>query len=507
MFSVMIVDDEKAIRENLPGLINFEEFGFKVCGTAKNGADALSKLPQCCPDVVFLDVCMPVMDGLAFLKEIRKMKETDRPCIVMLSGYSDFEYARTAMRYGVKAYLTKPVDEDEAGQVLRELSDVLKERGQRTRKADVRELVRMFREVYHSGEGDREPFKGYRLMHCVILSGQEAQEEAFRKVRKLTEERLPGGEAAFCRSRGSVLSYLMEPGTLEDYQKNTMLFGRHLLHQMKKEGLECALLFDGTLFEKKEGTFRLDHDTHLYRMLTELFWGGDTIQLLETCPPVLEERRIEREEEYLEQIKKAIRERDGEKLNRVCREADEELAGRRLNIVFLQEISYRIYYGLRELLPEGGGAGKGLKPLDWRDAPCFIRYADWKNAIWEQISVVSCGRKDKAPMDQQGISGQVLSYVKENFREQITLRSVAEKFYISPSYLGKSFQKTTGMSLKQYVNELRMEEAKRLLRATDKMIYEIAGETGFTESKYFISRFTAKEGISPLEYRKKYRGE
>ena len=156
MFTIMIVDDEKAIRENLPGIINFEEYGFKICGAAKNGRDALEKLPQCRPDVIFLDVCMPVMDGLAFLQEIHKMPEEEIPCVVMLSGYSDFEYARSAMRYGVKAYLTKPVDEEETGLILAELKEVLKEKSQNRRRDDVQEQVKALKNVYHSGDGDRK---------------------------------------------------------------------------------------------------------------------------------------------------------------------------------------------------------------------------------------------------------------------------------------------------------------------------------------------------------------
>ena len=117
MFSIMIVDDEKAIRENLPAIIDFESYGFKICATARNGRDALEKWEHCRPEVIFLDVCMPIMDGLAFLEAL-KNQEADMPYVVMLSGYSDFEYARTAMRYGVKAYLTKPVEVDRLYQVL-----------------------------------------------------------------------------------------------------------------------------------------------------------------------------------------------------------------------------------------------------------------------------------------------------------------------------------------------------------------------------------------------------
>lgn len=96
----------------------------------------------------------------------------------------------------------------------------------------------------------------------------------------------------------------------------------------------------------------------------------------------------------------------------------------------------------------------------------------------------------------------MIAYARQHFREPITLKEVAERFFVSASYLGRSFQKAAGIPFKQYVNELRIEEAKRLLRQTDRLIYEIAEETGFAESKYFIARFTAMVGMSPMEYRK-----
>ena len=84
MYSLMIVDDEKAIRENLSAIIDFESYEFKVCATAKNGQDALEKWEQFRPEVIFLDVCMPIMDGLAFLEALKK-QESNMPCIVMLA--------------------------------------------------------------------------------------------------------------------------------------------------------------------------------------------------------------------------------------------------------------------------------------------------------------------------------------------------------------------------------------------------------------------------------------
>lgn len=500
MFPLMIVDDEKAIREYLPALIDFEAYGFKICATARNGQDALEKWSHCRPEVIFLDVCMPVMDGLAFLQELKKQDE-DMPYIVMLSGYSDFEYARTAIRYGVRAYLTKPVEEEEVCSILQELAAALRERGKQTKKEDIREQVRAVIQLYHSGDGDRTPFEECRMMHCVVLDDSGAQEEAYGAVRELIEERLYGGESAFCRSRGSVLSYLISPKALEEYQHSVTLLGRHLLHNLKKAGIECALLFDENLFRKGEGSFRNDFDMHLYQMMTEVFWGGNSLQSNPMPEADTLDGRLDREEEYLEQIKRAMTDRNHTLLRETYGSMTEAVKDRRLNLIFLQEISYRIYYMLMDLIPGDRGEGVCPEVLDWRNQTCFSRFEDWGRLLWEQIEGVFSHMEGQEEQNQ-GITVKVIAYARQHFREPITLKEVAERFFVSASYLGRSFQKATGVPFKQYVNELRIEEAKRLLRQTDRLIYEIAEETGFAESKYFIARFTAMVGMSPMEYRK-----
>ncbi|WP_455620238.1 response regulator transcription factor [Eisenbergiella sp.] len=501
MYSVMIVDDEKAIRESLPIAINFEKWGFRVCETAKNGKDALEKVKVYKPDVILLDVCMPILDGLGFLKKLHEMK-MESPFIVMLSGYNDFEYARTAMRYGVKEYLTKPLEEEELLRILLELKDILDSKLKKQDSETMIDLTRLLQKMYHAGDGERERCKGYMLMHCVILN-TESEVDGYSLTREAIEARIPGGNASFFRSRGSIITYLVQFKVLEEYQHSITLFARHILYQIKKQGIGVALLFDEMIFRQKEGTFRNDYDTHLYKMITEVFWEEEQIILYkENMEDEDVENRIEQEDIHLDRLKKAIKDLNENQLKGAYNKIIEEVEKKRLNIILVQELNYRIYYTLLELIQEEDFSELELTPLEWRDNPQFINYHEWKFLLLEQINLVFNYIENIVNLNNSGIGNKVLSYIQHHYKEQILLRDVADHFFVSPSYLGRCVLKVTGISFKQYLNDLRMEEAKRLLCYTDKMIYEIAEEVGFKESKYFVSKFTAEVGKTPGEYRK-----
>lgn len=509
MYSVMIVDDEKAIRSNLPHVLDFAELGFQVSAVAKNGRDAMTQLEQSPVDLVFLDVCMPVLDGIGFLRELSAWEETRRPFVVMLSGYSEFEYARAAIQYGVKGYLLKPIDEDEAGALLTKLRTELDARSREQAGSGIGERVRLLRELYHGGTVDREKFQTDLLLHVIALSGDP--DGVLSALREAVEKQIPGGAEAFLRSGGnSMATYLLPRAALEDAQNSAMLYGRHVLRLAEREGGACALLFDGLIFRQPEKSFRTDYETHLYQMASELFWGGGSVLSAENEPrqlTPLSEKRLENEEELLSRIRRAAREADGKELLAAFEELSGKLEERRTHVMLLQELCYRIPYALADVLSEESAGEISLRPLDFRDASVFPRFADWKKRLWDQLSAVLDGQKKTGAPEKEGLAGQAAGYVRAHFREPITLKSVADACFVSSAHLSRCFQKEMGVSLKQYLNDLRLREAKRLLLETNLRIYEIAEAAGFGESKYFVSKFTAACGCTPAEYRRKESGE
>lgn len=111
MFKVMIVDDEPMIRQGLQTLIEWEQYQFEVCAVASNGVEALEKYKEHRPELILIDIRMPIMDGLQTISELRKLGSRSR--ILILSGYGEFQYAQQAIRYRVDGYILKPIDEVE----------------------------------------------------------------------------------------------------------------------------------------------------------------------------------------------------------------------------------------------------------------------------------------------------------------------------------------------------------------------------------------------------------
>jgi len=107
MLKVMIVDDEFYFREALKISIPWNNMGFEVCGEAKNGKDALEKVEILNPDIIIADINMAIMDGLEFIKKLKEKENNSK--IIIITGYSEFEYARQAVQLGVYNYLLKPV--------------------------------------------------------------------------------------------------------------------------------------------------------------------------------------------------------------------------------------------------------------------------------------------------------------------------------------------------------------------------------------------------------------
>lgn len=119
MYKVLVVDDEQSIKRSLRAIVESSGLPFRIVGYAVDGREALDMTRQHEPQLIFTDIRMPVMDGLALAAELSGVP--GRPCVVIVSGHEQFEYARQAMQFGVTDYLLKPVSAKQVTAVLTRL--------------------------------------------------------------------------------------------------------------------------------------------------------------------------------------------------------------------------------------------------------------------------------------------------------------------------------------------------------------------------------------------------
>lgn len=136
MYSIMIVEDEYLVRQGIASLVNYEQFGMQVIAQAENGREAWQKFQENPADILLTDINMPQMNGLELAKLVRDQVPTCH--IVFLTGYDDFDYARTAIKLGADDYLLKPFSKDDVEEMLAKVQTKLdKER----KKAQIQNLV------------------------------------------------------------------------------------------------------------------------------------------------------------------------------------------------------------------------------------------------------------------------------------------------------------------------------------------------------------------------------
>lgn len=164
MYHVFLADDEPWALMTLQNLIEWSDYGFAISGEAEDGEQALERIIRTNPDLIISDIRMPGMDGLSLLGTIR-----DRGLkaeVLLVSGYTDFEYARKALQYGCAGYLVKPVEEQELIEYLSKVKGILdgknspgggknsgndRDDGYQSEKIQVQNMVNYIRE--HFGEG------------------------------------------------------------------------------------------------------------------------------------------------------------------------------------------------------------------------------------------------------------------------------------------------------------------------------------------------------------------
>lgn len=199
MYRCLLVDDDHAICQGLPMLIDWEACGFTVAATASNGLQALERLRQEHFDLLVTDIRMPRMDGIELIRTLQE--EGIMPDTIILSGYRDFEYAQMAVAYGVRQYILKPVKEQLLVDTLNGLrakmteSELLRERLRESQSIlaehswlDLLKENRQPSECRHDLELAGLPSEGFLFRVAILETVEERTNALLRAVQQAVAE-------------------------------------------------------------------------------------------------------------------------------------------------------------------------------------------------------------------------------------------------------------------------------------------------------------------------------
>ncbi|KQU24055.1 hypothetical protein ASG65_19160 [Bacillus sp. Leaf13] len=495
MYNVFLVDDEPFIIEGMRALVPWEDYGLKVVGEASNGSEAIKKLETCHVDILLTDIMMPIMDGLELISTLKERHPNTK--YIVLSGYEEFEYVKKGMKLGIENYLLKPVNEQE---LISTLENSIEKLEKSTNNEEAYTILRdntIWRCLNQDIDAKewRERVELYSLefdgqnLAVVLMQISDGEHENSSFFRKRVEELFqsvciinPDGELIL------LVSFNCEDGLKKKLDELNMLFAGYVSgkYHINVGSFVCSTseLYKSYQRAKELSSYRLVLKES--GLITDELTKQYTQASLSTSNELDDLKRYivgsEQEKAFL-WIKGAF-----DEINKSTKKvAPTIISGFAIEIVtsIQKDVSSHANdqtVGIVKRILEAYSIGILVDIL-----------IDFIEGIFRTL--------EQKPEHRSPIIQSVVQYIQEHFYEELSLKTLSYKFHINSIYLGQLFQKETGLVFSEYINHLRLEKAKQLLRGTHLKAGIIGKQVGYSDSAYFYKQFKKVVGITPSAWR------
>ncbi|RED51836.1 response regulator [Cohnella lupini] len=521
LHNAILVDDEVYTRKGLMKLIDWEACGFRIVAEADNGEDALELIERIRPDLVITDITMPVLDGLELIRRIVEEK-TVSPVFIIISGYSDFKYAQQAVRYGVHDFILKPIDEIDFSKTLRKLNERLKQNRVEYVRNE-RLLTGAMIESLIKGEAD-EAFVAeweQRLMlrpndrlfymfaelndnHPWRQSGVQAPTASFKEIVHLAIRHETGDDQPiYLHEHRNRIGILVPDRVLERFGGEVRLFALRIKEALSEADCSIFLYFGTPVFRLMDvpQSYKTAKEALLYKYIHD---DGRIVIYDQVRSEGLNYVGIDAGDfnRFIEQIE----ELQSDAVKATIDSLFLDFRDKRYAPEAVKMNIHQCVLGVTKAIRSMDGDERSLASLEpivgWHDLNLSLSELKrlFTEFVVESQNCIAHLRK----VQLKGAIQKIRSYIEANYSSNISLKSIAAEFYINPVYLGQLFKKTYGVYFNDFLLQIRVNEAKKLLRqSSDMRIYEVAEKVGFSSADYFVTQFEKIERMTPTEYRNK----
>lgn len=530
MYKIMLADDEGIVIDALKFIIE-KNFGDScVVESAKTGRSVIELAEVFRPDIAFVDIQMPGINGIDAMKEIKKYNAGT--LFIVVSAYDKFDYAREAINLGVLEYLNKPIEQGKIVKVLKRAFHLIDgEREKRSNDLRIREKLETVVPVIENGliysilfnEYFDEDIQNFRNLlgieedcgyMAVLVFGDERQgnymtnavgagirvQNCFQDVREVIKEYFPG--VVGCVMANKIPLFVPSREKETDYNERIEIIekSRELCRKLKKRtgvqfrlGIGSVRKLNEMMSSYQEALNSLIHTTgsvaHVGDLPLVCRYDEDyPLELEKNLFDAIADGNSITAANYATSFYNWMMERYGAPEN----EKDVKLK----TLEFVLWAEHMVYV-----------SGGMTYHFDARSDYLPTVYEGDQNMLrtWFVNKMSAAARNMKAKKEESKSSAvdRAVAYINTQYHNDISLDDVSREVNISPYYFSKLFKEETGTNFIEYLTNLRMDKAKELLLRTEYSIKEICSMSGYADPNYFSRIFKKHTGLTPTEYKEK----
>lgn len=540
MYRVIVADDEEYVRDLLVKSINKSQTQFEVIGVASDGLEAIELVKKLEPDVLITDICMPVLTGLELIKMVNEWNQSIKT--VVISGYDEFSYVKTALTLNAKDYLLKPFLPEELFAVLNKIMDEFECQANLLQNMEI-----MQNQIEKNLVYEKERYL-FQVLHNEI-SEDKLLAESIQVKLELSADFYCAGVLKIPVMQNKLKNDLQSYKKIKEFLEivkdeyfnqntKTYIINENNLHLII---ILCGNYNNQMLFHKsiQEGIEKLNDSMERYynmklwctlgnaypewKQISESYkeamtvWKGFLHQTESTLlykdhqkrEPASDINAVQRPKELEKSLLLHIQMSKQEKAFEVLNEMMEYYASFHADLIGFVSISLvDLVFTISSALMKASGDVKV-----WEDEEIieyFKRHflngslmeakfvlEEYIARCCEQFSIINKNQSDK-------IVYNVKILIEKNLdNEDFNLEGVSTQLFFSHNYVRQIFKQKTGESFIEYLTRRRMETAEGLLKNTTLKIQEISIKTGYSNPRYFASCFRKFYNCTPSEYREK----
>ena len=481
MQTLLIVEDEKLIRHGIATMASRSTVSIGEIIECRNGAEALEILNSRKIDTMFMDIRMPKMDGIELIHRLDDLP--DRPDVVVISGYDDFSYAVEMLKHGVFDYVLKPVKREKIDELLRNI-----DKKQQEKQKDVKkELQLLYRQMKFAMTSDRTDGDSQAIQHQYeAVFG----DKPFRII--------------YSPATGDNCTKEIYSGICLENIKNqdVLLMTDEIYHQWISES-KAAYYGVSELYERFSDCMTACEQAYQARL--EAFWRCRSDGMVYEGQSFCEAGHTWQEDEadlftdqFVRQLSTKDKDRALHRLSRLFFEAKHGQCGMVAALKVVTDIQRKTVEAYQAVVPEEKRELLRYEaPLSYSDSEVFAQAMfQWLDELSQCLTEEFIGDQSKRKIRE------AVAYIHENYQKDLNMAQVSNYVSMNYSLFSIAFKAYTGVNFVNYLKNIRIEAAKKLLQETEWKVSDIGRTVGYENVKHFMKIFKNICGVSPSDYRK-----